>query len=125
MFLDTSSREQELHLVPLSGMELAKPQRESIDATWVARTGRPEFEVVGLEPFRGQWVRLRFRLQVDQDEWSWPRLSFDLGTGDFDACGIPLPVRRRQRPRSNWSSTSRSIFVRRDYVRLRVPEDSN
>ncbi len=66
MLRDTSSREQELHLVPLSGMELAKPQRESIDATWVARTGRAEFEVLGLERFKGQWVRMRFRLQVDQ-----------------------------------------------------------
>ena len=28
MFRDTSSCEQELHLVPLSGMELAKPRRK-------------------------------------------------------------------------------------------------
>ena len=52
---------------------------------------RSSIKGVGLERFRGQWIRMRFRLQVDRDEWSWPRLSFDLGTGDFDACTIPLP----------------------------------
>ena len=89
MSRDASSRE-ELCLVPLSGVEPAGPQQESTGA-WIARTGRAEFEVRGLEQFKGQWVRLRFHLQVEPDEWSWPRLSFDLGTSDFDASGIPFP----------------------------------
>lgn len=90
MFRPTNSRASELLLVPVRDVEAAYPQRKT-GAAWVARSGHPEFEVVGLERFRGCWVRLRLRLQVDSDEWSWPRLSFDLGTGDFSALGLSLP----------------------------------
>ena len=61
---DASSHEEELCLVPLSGVEPAGPPQESTGA-WVARTGRAEFEVLGLERFKGQWVRMRFHLQVE------------------------------------------------------------
>ena len=95
---ETSHAEAELRLIPLSGVEPVKSQQESAGAAWVAHTGRAEFEVIGLEPFRGHWVRARFCLQVEGDEWSWPRLSFDLGTSDFDACGIPLPQAKNSTP---------------------------
>ena len=91
MLLEANSHEEQLALVPVRDVEAAKSQDAPVGVGWIARTGRPEFKVVGLERFRGQWVRLRLRLQVDHDEWSWPRLSFDLGTSDFDACGIPFP----------------------------------
>ena len=91
MLREANSHEEELPLVPVSDVEAANSQGKSAGASWVARTGRPEFEVIGLQRFRGQWVQMRFRLDVDRDEWSWPRLSFDLGTSDFDACGIPFP----------------------------------
>ena len=80
-------------------VERSLPSQDgSAGAGWIARTGHPEFEVVGLERFRGRWVRVRLRLQVDRDEWSWPRLSFDLGTSDFDACGIPFPRATKESP---------------------------
>lgn len=81
----------ELPLVPVQDVEAADPQQKTEGAAWIARTGHPEFEVVGLERFGGRWVRMRFRLQVEHDEWSWPRLSFDVGTSDFSALGIPFP----------------------------------
>ena len=91
VFRDFNSPGLELPLVPVQDVTAADPQQKTDGATWIALTGHPEFEVLGLERFRGQWVRMRFRLRVDCDEWSWPRLSFDLGTSDFDACAIPLP----------------------------------
>ncbi len=91
MLLDANSLEEALPLIPVRDVEAAELQSNSAGVTWIARTSRPEFDVVGLERFSGRWVRLRLRLQVDRDEWSWPRLSFDLGTSDFDACGIPFP----------------------------------
>lgn len=111
MFDNASARETELQLSPLSGIE---PQQTS--GEWIARTGRAEFEVHGLDRFKGQWVRLRFRLIADRDEWSWPRLSFDLGTGDFDACGIPLPGPTPSKPEVevvfNVPSNLRSVRLR-------------
>ena len=98
MWRDASWHEEALRLVPLSGVERAPSRRGSPGAVWIAHTGRAEFEVLGLERFKGQWVRVRFRLQVDRDEWSWPRLSFDLGTSDFDACGVPFPPATEDAP---------------------------
>ena len=91
MLRDANSHQVELPLVPVQDVEAAYPQRKMEGAAWIARTGHPEFEVLGLERFRGAWIRMRFQLQVDRDEWSWPRLSFDLGTGDFDAFAIAFP----------------------------------
>ena len=98
MLRDASSHKEALRLMPLSGVERAPSRHGSPGTGWIAHTGRAEFEVVGLERFRGQWVRVRLRLQVDRDEWSWPRLSFDLGTSDFDACGVPFPPATEDAP---------------------------
>ncbi len=81
----------ELLLVPVQDIQPANQQGEPACRAWIASTSDPEFEVIGLEEFRGQWVRMQFRLEVDRDEWSWPRLSFDLGTGDFNGLGVPFP----------------------------------
>lgn len=88
-FRNTRSRGSKLSLVPVRDVEAADRQGEPTGKAWIARTGHPEFEMVGLERFRGRWVRLRFRLQVDDDDWSWPRLSLDLG--DFNVLTIALP----------------------------------
>lgn len=88
---DSSSREMELPLVPYRNVEAAYPQRKMAGAAWIARGNHPEFEVVGLERFRGCWVSLRLRLHVEGEEWSWPNLSFDLGTDDSDAFVIHFP----------------------------------
>ena len=104
MLRDASSHKEALRLMPLSGVERAPSRHGSPGTGWIAHTGRAEFEVVGLERFRGQWIRMRFRLQVDRDEWSWPRLSFDLGTSDFDACAIPFPRATQDRRISSLSS---------------------
>ncbi len=98
MLRDASWHEEELRLVPLSGVERAPSRHGSPGTGWIAHTGRAEFEVLGLERFKGQWVRVRLRLQADRDEWSWPRLSFDLGTSDFDACGVPFPPATEDAP---------------------------
>ncbi len=98
MSSSANSHGVELPLVPVQDVEAADPQSKPDGAVWIARTGHPEFEVVGLERFRGRWVRMRFRLQVDHDEWSWPRLSFDVGTSDFSALGIPFPRSTAQSP---------------------------
>ena len=89
-FRGKNSRGLELRLVPVQDVEAADPQRTTT-GVWVARSGRPEFEVAGLEQFRGRWISMRFRLRGARDEWSSPRLSFDLGTGDFTAFEIPFP----------------------------------
>ena len=89
-FPDKNSRGSELRLVPVQDVEAADRQRTTT-GVWLARSGRPEFEVAGLEQFRGRWISMRFRLRVARDEWSSPRLSFDLGTGDFAAFEIQFP----------------------------------
>ncbi len=89
-FQGGNSRGLELPLVPVQDVEAADREQKTV-GVWIARSGRPEFEVVGLERFRGRWISMRFRLRVPRDEWSSPRLSFDLGTGDFTAFEIPLP----------------------------------
>ncbi len=96
-FRGKNSRGLELRLVPVQDVEAADPQRMTT-GVWVARSGRPEFEVAGLEQFRGRWISMRFRLRVARDEWSSPRLSFDLGTGDFAAFEIPFPRSTAARP---------------------------
>ena len=88
-FRGENSRGLELPLVPLQDVEADLQQKTA--GVWIARSGRPEFEVAGFEQFRGRWISMRFRLRVARDEWSSPRLSFDLGTGDFAAFEIPFP----------------------------------
>jgi glycosyltransferase involved in cell wall biosynthesis len=90
MFRGKNSSGCELSLVPVRDQEAGDLQQES-PGVWIARCGRPEFEVIGLERFRGRWITMRFRLRVARDEWSAPRLSFDLGTGDFSAFEIMFP----------------------------------
>ncbi len=89
-FGNEDSRGLELPLVPVRDVEAAAPQQKTTGG-WIARSGRPEFEVVGLERFRGRWISMQFHLRVARDEWSWPRLSFDFGSGDFSALEIALP----------------------------------
>ncbi len=89
-FRGKNLRGLELRLVPVKDVEAADLQ-QTTTGVWIARSGRPEFEVAGLEQFRGRWISMRLRLRVARDEWSSPRLSFDLGTGDFSAFEIPLP----------------------------------
>lgn len=88
---NASSHRAELRLAPVRDVDAASQQSKPTATAWIARTSHPEFEVLGLERFRGAWIRMRFRLEVDGDEWSWPRLSFDLGTTDFDAYTIAFP----------------------------------
>ncbi|HVE89255.1 MAG TPA: glycosyltransferase family 2 protein [Burkholderiaceae bacterium] len=90
MFRGGNSRGFELPLVPVQDVEAADLQPNTT-GIWIARSGRPEFEVVGLERFRGRWISMRFRLRVARDEWSAPRLSFNFGTGDFTEFEIPFP----------------------------------
>ena len=89
-FQGENSRGLQLPLVPVQDVEAADPQLKTT-GVWIARSGRPEFDVVDLERFRGRWISMRFRLRVARDEWSSPRLSFDFGTGDFTAFEIPCP----------------------------------
>ena len=63
MLREANSHEEELPLLPVRDVEAANSQDKSAGASWVARTGRPEFEVIGLQRFSGQWVRMRLQAQ--------------------------------------------------------------
>jgi O-antigen biosynthesis protein len=95
---NSNSHEMELPLIPARNVEAAYPQRKMASAAWIARTNHPEFEVVGLERFRGRWVSLSLRLQGDGDEWSWPNLLLDLGADESDALVIHFPRATKSLP---------------------------